>query len=217
MNGKCTTQDQNYSAVLVRFLDKIEKTETCWIWKAGLYKNGYGQFWKDGRQKSAHRCAFEIFKGNIRDGMCVCHTCDNPRCVNPEHLFLGSHKDNSQDASIKNRTCKFDKNKWGKLTKDQSLECFRLYESGRSQTEIAKKFNIHQATVWKHLRKYIPSLGKLEGEKNNNSKLTTEQILSIRKEYVPFKNSCKKLSIKYGVHLDTIERIIKKKTWKCVS
>jgi len=93
--------------LLKRFLPKIEiVTESgCWIWMAATDDKGYGIMSKGFKKApyKSHRVSFLIFKGEIPKGMNVCHKCDIPSCVNPDHLFLGSQKENMMDASKKNR------------------------------------------------------------------------------------------------------------------
>lgn len=82
-----------------RFWPKVEKTDGCWLWTANTRPNGYGLFGSVG----AHRVAYELCVGPIPSGMYVCHRCDNPACVRPDHLFVGTQLDNMRDMVTKGR------------------------------------------------------------------------------------------------------------------
>ena len=94
---------------VARFASKIQRSDGCWLWTAGTFKNGYGQFnagrFRDGRQDTryAHRVAYQLANGQIPDGLVVRHLCDTPRCCRPSHLLLGTQADNLQDARDRGR------------------------------------------------------------------------------------------------------------------
>lgn len=88
-----------------RFMSHVLKTDTCWLWTASRFKKGYGHFnpCQPGRTRYAHRISCELFKGWIPERMQVQHTCDNPPCVNPDHLKLGNDMDNARDKVSRRR------------------------------------------------------------------------------------------------------------------
>lgn len=154
-------------AVLKRFWDKVEKTDTCWIWIAHKIKKGYGHFHFQTDDILAHRFSYQLHKGPIPEGKLVLHTCDNPSCVNPDHLWIGNEKENRDDADRKGRGKYFGSKipKKGienincKLTEDQVKEIRNLKETGKSLRNIAKQFNVFWLTIfnivhrktWKHI------------------------------------------------------------------
>jgi hypothetical protein len=145
--------------ILERFLSKINKTSSCWNWIGSIDRYGYGYIkLKTGRHKKAHRLSYELFIGNIPKGLLVCHSCDNPRCVNPDHLFLGTCKDNNQDAANKKRACVGEKNGRAILTIKQVKDIKRRCKNERV-VDLAKEFNISTSAIqdikqrrnWKHV------------------------------------------------------------------
>lgn len=124
------------------FWANVKKTKHgCWTWTGMRTAYGYGQFTLLGRKVYAHRLAYELKKGRIPQGLIVCHTCDNPGCVRPAHLFAGSRLDNNRDCSAKMRTGKT------YLTRRQ-VQIIRTtpYRHGR-WTDLAKRFGVSIAIV----------------------------------------------------------------------
>lgn len=105
----------------------------------------YGRYQSGGKSFLIHRKSFELFKGVIPKGMMVCHKCDNPRCCNPEHLFLGNHKINADDAMSKGRLALGERVGTSKLTSDMVAS---IRSDHRSSVEISKDFGVHRCTIW---------------------------------------------------------------------
>jgi len=138
-----------------RFMSKVSKDQCgCWIWTGSIRTASrannlvYGSICLNGKVKLAHRASWEIHNGTIPDGKIICHSCDNPKCVNPEHLWVGTQKDNIQDAWRKGRgkgnVLPGENHPNAKLTK---LNVKEIRESDMIGIELAKKFNVSKATI----------------------------------------------------------------------
>ena len=136
-----------------RFWDKVQKTETCWFWTGAQSSAGYGQIRIDGKSIYAHRMAYELLIGPIPDGMFVCHHCDNPACINPEHLFAGTAQDNASDMAKKKRWGKARRLPRGsavkssKLTEAQVVEIKRAISMNLPQPGIARQYGVSTTTI----------------------------------------------------------------------
>lgn len=88
---------------IARFNTYVDKSGDCWMWTGAVNRYGYGKFWLDGRSINASRAAYELTHGRVDEGLLVCHSCDNPRCVRVDHLFVGTPKANTADMFAKGR------------------------------------------------------------------------------------------------------------------
>lgn len=146
-----------------RFNAKWNQDENgCWIWNGCKAGKGYGilKIPKTRKQIYAHRLSYLINRGEIKEGEYVLHRCDNPACVNPAHLFLGSAKDNSQDMAAKERHLYGERNTEAVLTAPDVVKIKKLLAMNMfSQKEIGMMFGVAQITIsrihrglrWKHI------------------------------------------------------------------
>lgn len=116
----------------------------CWEWQATLDSHGYGRFGRSPREL-AHRVSYRTFVGPIPDGLCVCHTCDNRKCINPMHLWLGTQIDNNRDKVEKGRH----RNGMEKLTKETAEEIWKLTMQCVTLKEISLRYGISIGTAQK--------------------------------------------------------------------
>lgn len=128
---------------------KVDDMGGCWNWTGAKNIRGYGQIRVNGAQLGAHRVSYEVFYGPLQERLCVLHSCDNPACVNPSHLSLGTNKENSQDMISKKRQCYGDRNARSVLRSDQVSEIRNLLESKTPVKQIADKFSVSKSCVEK--------------------------------------------------------------------
>jgi hypothetical protein len=142
------------------FWSFVLKSPSCWEWQ-GSTSDGYGTYRHNGKTRKAHRVVWERERGPIPEGLCVCHHCDNRRCVRPDHLFLGTVDDNNKDRAAKGRSAgvfpggeahparkRRGQSHWcAKLTDDDVREIRALRARGLLQAQIGARFNIHPSTV----------------------------------------------------------------------
>jgi len=192
----------------------------CWEWTGLIMTCGYGRTTLNGNHIKAHRLSYTLFNGKIPEGMFVCHKCDNRRCINPDHLFVGTAKDNNADMISKKRNVVLSGEDVvnSKLKENDVIEIFL---SKLDHREIALKYGITRENVgaikrkktWKKVTDRISKDPIIVGVWNDNhhySKLKIQQVRFIRQnKHI----GLKKLSKKFKVSEITIRRILNNETW----
>jgi hypothetical protein len=142
---------KKYKCWIERFWADVDRRgpDECWNW-TGRICRGYGSFYRDGKSTVASRVAYQLEVGAIPPKMCVCHHCDNKRCVNPAHLFLGTHAENMGDMSAKGRTARTcgERNGQAKLS-EADVRSIKGRLTGRrgEQTELAAEYGVNPSTI----------------------------------------------------------------------
>jgi hypothetical protein len=150
-----------------RFWRDTEKSDGCWLWRGAINHNGYGLTSIRGRGLLAHRASWLLHFGSIPTGMFVCHHCDNPPCVRPDHLFLGTAEANNRDKARKGRSPRGDHNgarrmnerlphgersPHAKLSSAQVDEIRTRYATGEiSQSQLGRTYGVSQGHIWRIL------------------------------------------------------------------
>lgn len=206
--------------------------QDCKIWKGRKNTKGYGIIRELG-EVLVHRWIYEAINGEIPEGMYVCHHCDTRDCYNPNHLFLGTPQDNTNDMISKNRNPLGKKLPQTKLSDDDVRQIFQYRFEGKEIREIAKLYHVTKHTVWEILtfrkREYAKNwfsedfLEKIKnipvdhtdqiGSKAHQAKLYEKQVIEIREKYKCGKTMLQ-LAREYNVSDGTIYDICKRRTWK---
>lgn len=139
--------DMKTAGIVERLLGKATEDEQtgCWNWTAAVSNAGYGQFGFEGKVQTAHRVSYKIFVDEIQPGLVICHRCDNRRCINPSHLFVGTVADNSADMAAKNRSTHGTKNYSAKLSEKDVLA---IFSDPRTHRSIGAAYGVSNPTVW---------------------------------------------------------------------
>ena len=117
----------------------VDPETGCWVWQRGMTRR-YAITWVEGKTRRASRVYYERENGPVPQGMCVCHSCDNPSCVNPEHLFLGTSADNSRDMAVKGRGRQ-------RLSAPEVVDIRRRADNGETKASIARVYGVSGACV----------------------------------------------------------------------
>lgn len=130
-------------------LDRIfvNQETDCWEWLGGTDRDGYGIVSIDNKTKRVHRVMYDLYFGSIDPDLVICHVCDNPVCCNPEHLFQGTIKDNSEDMVEKGRSLKGERNVKTALRWEEVEDIKRMYAEGMKQREIAAMYGMTQQAI----------------------------------------------------------------------
>ena len=208
-------------AVAARFWANTRKGDGCWEWTGNITSRGYGRFNAHGKGLRAHRVAYLLTVADPGE-LLVCHRCDNPSCINPAHFFLGTHKDNSQDAAKKNRMTHGVKVNTAKMNEQQVAEITRRYAAGERTMKLVEEFGVSKHAIrrvlnkgnWRQVDRVDVSLRNPQrpGVYNPAAKLDDEKVIRIRALEGSFSSIA--VGKMYGVSDSCIRTIWNRKSWK---
>lgn len=229
-----------------RFVDRGD-AEQCWPWIGYIADHGYGRlpvFSGPGtkpKTEYAHRVSWQLANGPIPEALSVLHRCDNRKCVNPAHLFVGSQEDNMRDCFAKQRHPHGSKVSYAKLTESQVQEIRALYDHGGriirrgSLKQIAKRFGVALSTVssaarrtWVHVGPTIKtsfpaipfepleskSFPGRNGDGNPNAKLKRNEVDEMRRRHSEHRATTAELALEFGVNRRTVSGILMNRNWR---
>jgi hypothetical protein len=183
-----------------RFIARVDLAfgDACWEWNGHRNDRGYGLIWHNGRHVRAHRVALILALGSIPDGLLVLHHCDNPSCVRPSHLFVGTQADNMRDMAHKGRGAfQLDPDK---IPRGDAHRFRRDPELGRQSAAMMRERG-----------------DRARGERHGSAKLTAAEVQAIRLAYQSGDVKPTELGRRYGMSRNMIWRIVKGKSWRHIN
>lgn len=200
-----------------RFMEKVEITDGCWNWKGCTQGCGYGMILVGRSKKLAHRVSWEMATGRkVQKGKIVLHTCDNPGCVNPDHLVEGTQRDNMGDRALKrgdNHAAPY-----SRLSPEDVRSIVSEYRKGGTQSDIGKTHGVSAATIsliirgrtWSHVTKDLELPSRRRNSKDRV--LDPSKVETIRREYKKG-SSQKSLAMEHGISKSLVQQIVTGKAW----
>ena len=187
-----------------RFMKHVVTGPDCWQWRATTNGAGYGMIYpgppaKSGTKHLAHRVSWQIFRGDIPDGQHVLHRCDNPECTNPEHLFIGTHRDNMRDKELKGRA-------------NHPCQLVPGMRNARPSRAIPKEFHKPPAAPRNGIATRLTP-EKTRGTNNPKAKLTDRDVLAIRALHAAGTHPYSALAAQFGVTAGMIGHIVRRMCW----
>lgn len=192
---------------------EIKSIEDCWNWGGKTNKGGYGMCKIYLRETLTHRVAYMCAINDIPKNMCVCHQCDNPKCCNPNHLFLGTNRDNAEDMFRKNRNAKQEAHGKATITNETALKIKAMSDSGMGATAIHRQLGVSMGVVSKIIYGLAwRSLFVNAEPQKATSKTFLNTHQSFKKIFTEYatKDVMKKLGITYNTYCSLRHRIKKK-------
>ncbi len=218
-----------------RFWSKVDQSPghgpkgTCWKWKAAPNSSGYGRLAVRGVRHYAHRLSYSIHHGAVPDGKFVCHHCDNRVCVNPHHLFAGTHTDNMRDMWAKGRGDRVkrprgERNGTSKLSEGDVVAMRRDRSEGATLSDLARRFGVTESNAssicrgktWTHAGGPVSTsrsmVNRARGGRTGSAKLSETAVRRIR-ERASRGVTYKAIASEYGVAAWTISNVVRRRTW----